>query len=621
MCWTVTRCVHCLAAGMLQFTVLCAADAFIPVAEPPQLKQIIVVFKTHFDIGYSAMAKDVVQNYRTTMVDSTLAVIDKNRNLPKDQQFVWTVPGWPMAQMLWSGQDPQRKKKIEQAFRNGNLAVHALPFNTHTETLELEDLVRGMGFSSRLARGYGLELPRAAKMTDVPCHTWVLPTMLKHAGVEFLHVGCGDANQAAAVPSLFWWEGPDGSRLLTMYSQCYGTSLLPPANWPYATWLALLMTYDNMGPPPPEHVKQVLADLARQAPHVKVKIGQLSDFSDAILAEKPDLPVVRGDMPDTWISGPMSAPAGCKIARNIRPMIAAAESVGTLSKVWGLKASDTRDTIAAAYEKSLLYGEHTWGLATQAYVKLVYGKAWDELLAKGLPPNYRHCEESWDEHESYIKDTRSLVEPLLSRELQTLANNVKIDGRRIVVFNPLPWKRNGAVELQTSTNTLAGLKAVDDGQAVPVAVDNKTIRFIAKDVPAMGYRSYYPDEGAMTNVASGSSTFAAAESDSGRKASDVRLQAAEPSSETIESPFFRARLDPVRGAIASLVDRRTGRELVSQTAPQGFGQYLYERFGKKDVDTYIHAFVRPAFYFDCIHYFRCWNLNGGKRLRDFQWYA
>ena len=31
--------------------------------------------------------------------------------------------------------------------------------------------------------------------------------------------------------------------------------------------------------------------------------------------------------------------------------------------------------------------------------------------------------------------------------------------------------------------------------------------------------------------------------------------------------------------------------------------------------------VKVALYFDCIHYFRCWNLNGGKRLRDFQWYA
>ena len=30
---------------------------------------------------------------------------------------------------------------------------------------------------------------------------------------------------------------------------------------------------------------------------MKVRIGRLSDFGDAIRAEKPELPVVRGDMP------------------------------------------------------------------------------------------------------------------------------------------------------------------------------------------------------------------------------------------------------------------------------------------------------------------------------------
>jgi alpha-mannosidase len=70
------------------------------------------------------------------------------------------------------------------------LVVRALPFNTHTESLELEDLVRGLGFSSRLSRSANLDLPRDAKLTDVPSHSWVLATLLKHAGVEFLHIGC-----------------------------------------------------------------------------------------------------------------------------------------------------------------------------------------------------------------------------------------------------------------------------------------------------------------------------------------------------------------------------------------------------------------------------------------------
>jgi hypothetical protein len=101
----------------------------------------------------------------------------------------------------------------------------------------------------------------------------------------------------------------------------------------------------------------------------------MSDFADALLAEKPDLPVISGDMPDSWIHGPMSAPAGCKIARNTRPLIAATEALNTLEQAWGLNVPDAREALRTAYEKSLLYGEHTWGLATQHYVKLVYGAA------------------------------------------------------------------------------------------------------------------------------------------------------------------------------------------------------------------------------------------------------
>jgi hypothetical protein len=107
---------------------------------------------------------------------------------------------------------------VEEAYRDGRIVTHALPFTTHTESLEIEDLVRGMGFSSRLSRSAGIALPRDAKMTDVPSHSWIIPTMLKHAGVEFFHIGCNEGVASPDLPRLFWWEGPDGSRVLTMYS-------------------------------------------------------------------------------------------------------------------------------------------------------------------------------------------------------------------------------------------------------------------------------------------------------------------------------------------------------------------------------------------------------------------
>jgi hypothetical protein len=167
------------------------------------VEQVVVVFKTHFDIGYTDMAANVVQRYRTKMIDDALKVVEKSREMPPERRFAWTIPGWPLSKIMddWPGQTPERREKVAQAFKEGRFVVHALPFTTHTELLEVEDLVHGLGYASRLSREAGLPLPRDAKMTDVACHAWIVPTLLRRAGVEFLHIGCNAACRSPQVPS------------------------------------------------------------------------------------------------------------------------------------------------------------------------------------------------------------------------------------------------------------------------------------------------------------------------------------------------------------------------------------------------------------------------------------
>jgi len=548
-----------------------------------ELKEIIIVYKTHFDIGYSDLAKNVIHNYRTEMMDHTLRGIERNKSQPKEHQFVWTIPGWPMGQLIWPGQDPSRKEKIERAIREGNLVLHALPFTLHTETLEMEDLVRGLGHACRIARTYGVVLPRGAKMTDVPSHSWFIPTLLRHAGVDFIHLGCNAANVPVNIPLLFWWEGPDGSRLLTMYSHGYGTSPMPPQDWPHRTWIYINHTGDNVGPPSPETVRNNIDYYKKHAPAAKVRIGRLEDFADSILNEKPDLPVVSSDMPDTWIHGVMSLPYGTRIAQTVRPIITATEALNTLEKCWGLHVPNIVDTIEKAYEKSLLYGEHTWGLATQHYIDQPYGKDWEEMLARGLPKRFRLLEEAWDEHLGYILEARNLISGQYHSHVSNIADNVDVKGRRIVVYNPLPWKRDGMVSLNVCYwPYFEAIKPVDGGPAIPVIRKGhpnsaatqdfgKIIQFVARDIPAMGYRTYIIADTSPKAIVS-----IKTDKDSG----------------TIESPHFKARLDPVRGRVVSLIDKRSGRELVDNTAPQDFGQYLYERFGRKEVvDEYLNNYT------------------------------
>ena len=81
---------------------------------PSPVQEVVIVFKTHFDIGYTDMASNVVRRYQTTMIDSALDVVDRNRSLPPEQQFAWTLPGWPVSKILedWPGQSPERKARI-----------------------------------------------------------------------------------------------------------------------------------------------------------------------------------------------------------------------------------------------------------------------------------------------------------------------------------------------------------------------------------------------------------------------------------------------------------------------------------------------------------------------------
>ncbi len=66
----------------------------------PGVENVIIVYKTHFDIGYSETVQQVVHDYRTSMADRVLEAIDKNSSQPKDKQFVWTISGWPMKQIF-----------------------------------------------------------------------------------------------------------------------------------------------------------------------------------------------------------------------------------------------------------------------------------------------------------------------------------------------------------------------------------------------------------------------------------------------------------------------------------------------------------------------------------------
>lgn len=75
------------------------------------LENVIIIYKTHFDIGYSERVQQVVHDYSTSTADLELKAIEKNSNQPKEKLFVWTVSGWPMKQIIWDGQELNERKR------------------------------------------------------------------------------------------------------------------------------------------------------------------------------------------------------------------------------------------------------------------------------------------------------------------------------------------------------------------------------------------------------------------------------------------------------------------------------------------------------------------------------
>jgi hypothetical protein len=370
---------------------------------------------------------------------------------------------------------------------------------------------------------------------------------LHHAGIKFLQIGSNYSNRGPILPELFWWEGPDGSRILCNYTAEYGSSIKPPKDWPSKNYLAISMTHDNEGPPSPQQIEKVRKEAA-EVKGAKLHIGTLDEFAAAILAENPELPVIKGDMVDPWIHGVMAMPQETKTARNIRPMIPALDVLNTQLKLWGLKTESIEKPLAPSYENSMLYGEHTWGAMTPGWgffsmdginrgtERYLYG---DDFVAARKAGYYQKFENSFEEHKRYIRITDSVVGQELHNRLEILAQNVKAKTDDIIVYNTLPWTRGGEITI--------------DGERIWV-----------NESPANGYK-------VIKNVPK-------------KIASLVRNDS------LIHTKHFTVRFDTKRGGITSLIEKATGKEFVLQNDELVLGQFLHERFSYNQTLDYYNTY-------------------------------
>lgn len=354
------------------------------------MKKIIVVFKTHLDIGFTDMAGQVAENYMKSYLPNAMRMGEAFRG--QKEGFIWTTGSWLIRRFL---EESPERARLEEAIRRGEVRWHALPCTTHTELMNGALFEYGLGISRELDRRFGLHTV-AAKLTDVPGHTRAMLSYLSRAGVSFLHIGVNPASTVPEVPPLFRWRADTGEEVLVMYNSDYGR-LTPIGDGGAAVYFA--HTGDNRGPQSEEEIRQVYEGLRKQYPDADLCAGTLEDVAQEALRQT-GLPVVEEEIGDTWIHGAGSDPR--KIS-GFRGLMRLAGEAGRLSE-------GERD---AVYRRLLLVPEHTWGLDEKSWLgerPLENGFRAEHSLftkeafrrARSTPP-FRRMEASWQEQREYVE--------------------------------------------------------------------------------------------------------------------------------------------------------------------------------------------------------------------------
>ena len=338
-------------------------------------KRVLVLFKTHLDVGFTDLAETVAERYLSVYLPNAIRVGNELKGT--DTPFVWTVGSW----LVWRALQKDADGTVERAIRDGILRWHALPFTTHTELMSPKLFAYGLSLSKKLDERFGLTTT-GAKMSDVPGHTVGMIPLMQQYGVSFLHIGVNPATPLPPVPKVFRWKWGD-AEIRVMYQGDYGEV---EDFGDFAVYFA--HTGDNLGPQSADSVKAEYEKVRALFPNCEITAATIDDLACEV-AKMKDLPVVEKEIGDTWIHGAGTDP----------------EKVSRYRKV--LRKLDECDAIPDLTDSLLLVPEHTWGedLKTFFHDDRHYSAA--EL--EKMPTERANVERSWKEQRAFVERAEKLL--------------------------------------------------------------------------------------------------------------------------------------------------------------------------------------------------------------------
>lgn len=201
----------------------------------------VVVPHTHWDREWYAPL-ETMRFHLVRFFDELLDVVESNPDLP-----VFLLDGQSVILEDYLAVRGDQRERVQRLVSAGRLRPgpnYVQPDEFHVSG---EALVRNLLIGCRVARDFGWVM-REGYYPDTFGHVDQLPQILRGFGIETFYAMRGFGEDADRVGSQFWWEGPDGSRVLTEWlSESYSNAAVltaEPENMPLHH--GALVRYDSL---------------------------------------------------------------------------------------------------------------------------------------------------------------------------------------------------------------------------------------------------------------------------------------------------------------------------------------------------------------------------------------
>jgi alpha-mannosidase len=374
-------------------------------------------------------------------------------------------------------------------------------------------------------------------------HNWMLPQILQKSGLDnYVFMRPMPHEKPDLTERVFWWEGPDGSRVLTLrlpftYAT-WSTELADHLTWCVEEIKAPLneMTcfygVGNHGGGPTIANLESLRRLQKKADLPELVFGSPDSFFAAARASGVNLPVHRGDL-QHHATGCYAAQSGVKRWNRLseHALLAAEKLAVTALMETGL-----------AYPADLQRG----------WKQVLFNQFHDILAGSSI-------ESAYEEARNQLGEARSIAGRASALALQSLAQKVNIpfaaETQPFIVFQPASFDASVPLEVETSGHQGKEELLDPDGTPIPFqivqaegqAAWRRRICFQG-NVPALGHAVY--------RLVKTETPRAAAHSGGKLEAGNYFL----------ENDFLRLEIDPATGRIQSLRDLRAGLEVFTGQA-------------------------------------------------------